>query len=288
VKAAAYLFLLPVFYFLALFCNKQTGGFSILRITPLLPDGLKWDTTPLTESECLEVESALKQSFHYLGCGGQCYAFASEDGRYVIKFFITPFRLFSSHALQTLPIFSTKKCTQKTKRALSKLQRDFSSYQIANDILKEETGVLYMHLTKSTHLKKQLRIVDKLGIAHTLDLDQFAFAIQRKADLAFTHLRALIESGELELAKAAMRSLIALCIERDRKGIDDHDAKIHRNFGFIENRPLFIDIGRFVHDASRKEKEIYLRDAKTIATTLRSWIEEHYPHLTPYFHEALY
>ena len=275
-------------YGVTLFCLKQTDGFSILRITAELPTSTDWKDTPLAEEQRREVEQALKQTYRYLGSGGQCFAFVSEDERYVLKLFLTPFHLLSAHSLQTLPIFPAKKRQAKTERALAKLRRDFTSYQIASEELRQETGVLYVHLDKSaSFFTERLRLIDKLGIAHEIDLASHFFALQRKATLLYTHLEKLIEDGHLQEAKEAMRALIALCVARDRKGIADRDLKIKRNCGFIENRPLFIDIGRFERDATRTCEAVYLPDAKQLAETLSDWIQTHYPQHAPYFHEIL-
>src|SRR5690554_3870630 len=52
-------------------------GFSSRRIQslPYLADE-NWDE---------ETQEALKQTFHYIGRGRQCFAFASSDGKYVLK-----------------------------------------------------------------------------------------------------------------------------------------------------------------------------------------------------------
>jgi len=74
-------------YWIAGFCHKKTDGFSVARIHSTLPWNPAWETAPLPGEEQHELEQALSQKFHYLGCGGQCFAFSSEDERYVIKFF---------------------------------------------------------------------------------------------------------------------------------------------------------------------------------------------------------
>lgn len=286
-KLSLYLLLGILLYFLPGLCKKATDGFSIALITSTFPEGMQWNSTCRTEPN--ELKDALNQPYRYLGCGGQCFAFISQDKRYVIKFFKTHFTSFGSLFLQTLPWRSKAFKQRKIERALFKLHRDFNSYAIASTDLQEETGIVYMHLNKSSDLHKQLHITDKIGIHYTLDLDRFEFAVQRRAEPAYAYIDSLIHSGALEEAKVAVRSLLTLSLTRCQKGIHDEDAKLERdNFGFLDDKPICIDIGRFVRDSSRQDPCVYRKDLQEIALQLRSWIQGKYPHLVEHFEEALH
>lgn len=287
-QRTAFLYLLfgATLYFLPDLCRLTTDGFSIARITSEFPFPCSWEDSGLISTD-KEIDAILAQPFSYLGSGGQCFAFASQDGRYVIKFFKTRFIKFGALYFQTMPCFSKTTQQRKIDKALFKLRRDFNSYAIAAHDLKQETGILYVHLNKSAHLDKTLFITDKLGIGHHIDLDRFEFAIQRRAELAYPHIESLIKNHELEKAKQAMASLIHLSKMRCEKGIFDEDAKIERNFGFLDAQPIFIDIGRFVKDPSRKDPAIYQRDLALIARQMHTWITSYYPDLLSYFQEAL-
>jgi hypothetical protein len=212
-----------------------------------------------------------------LSAGGQCFAFVSEDKRYVIKFFKTRFCSLGSLTLQTLPIFSDASIQRKIDRALFKLRRDFSSYVIAHRDLKEETGMLYLHLNKTTDLQKTLTIRDKIGIYHSIDLDRYEFTVQRRAELAFPYIDSLLRTGQIEKAERALLSLLAIARARCQKGIHDEDAVIARNYGFFEDKPLFIDVGRFVVDPSRKDPAIYEKDLALLTLQMRTWLEKNHP-----------
>lgn len=278
------------FYFLSDLFSSLTDGFSIQRITSHFPQSMsqiKWNAPSPCLEETSEVNNALGQSYRYLGCGGQCFAFLSEDNQYVLKLFKTHFYHFGSLFFQTLPYIPKEKRDQKFAKALFKLKRDFNSYLIASRDLKDETGILYLHLDKGSDMKKKIRLTDKIGIAHELELDQHEFAIQRRAELAYPYLHSLIQQNDLEKARSAMRSLIDLSLDRCRKGFYDEDARVHCNFGFIGDRPIFIDIGRFVIDPSRQQRAIYEKDIAAIAHQLREWVSTNYPQLTAYFNETL-
>src|SRR5690348_5271745 len=102
-KAFTYLAYALVFCCLTSVCRRITDGFSIARITSEFPPDISWDPSPVAGVDSNEWNSALNQSYRYLGSGGQCFAFLSQDNRYVIKFFKTRFIQFGSLFFQTLP-----------------------------------------------------------------------------------------------------------------------------------------------------------------------------------------
>ncbi len=178
-KFLKWLFFIPLVYWIEKFCIHQTDGFTLLKIRSTLMANPKWE---IAETFPQEISPLLSQKFLYLDSGGQCYAFASEDGKVVIKFF--------KHHLRRLPWliahiplpskYAALREKQKIKR-LSKLDRDFTSYKIAYERLREESGLLYLHLNKTKHLNLYVTIVDKLGIAHYLDLNDLEFIVQYNA-----------------------------------------------------------------------------------------------------------
>ena len=77
----------PLSFHIALLPRK-VDGFSVALIHSGLTFNPAWETAPASP----ELDPIFSQKFHYLGCGGQSFAFVSDDGQYVIKFF--KFRLF--------------------------------------------------------------------------------------------------------------------------------------------------------------------------------------------------
>lgn len=201
------------------------------------------------------LQGIFDQKFYYLGSGGQCWVFASEDGQYVLKF-------FKFH-----------------RRKKDKLQRDFKSYQIAYETLKQETGLVYLHLDKTESLGLTAKVIDKIAIEHPIDLDAHAFIVQKKAVLVFDYIRSLMDQGKQDEAKGALFKLCQLLEERCKKGIGDEDPRLHRNIGFVDGMPIFIDTGRFKNDPSRMDPAIYQKDLKKITHRLRQWLLNEYPEL---------
>ena len=158
IKLSAFLIL---FYAISLFCEKETAGFSIRRISAA-------PTLPFTnQGETLATQEILKQPFHYLARGGQTFVFVSEDQKYVLKFFKN-----SPNAFVPLKKYHTKK--------IGKLMRDIEGYLLAFERLPEESGLIFLKLDTETPFDQTVTIVDKLGIQHELSLQKTLFVVQKK------------------------------------------------------------------------------------------------------------
>jgi hypothetical protein len=243
----------------AKFCKKQTDGFALARTSFELPFNAAWETR--------DAPVDLKQKFRYLGKGAQSYVFASEDGKYVLKLFRT--RYFRPH------------------RQKVKLSKEFNSYKIAHDELHEETGLVFLHLNKTHHLQQKITLVDKVGIAHTLDADQTKFLVQKRAKLLYPGLQELAEMGKIEEAKSALSSLVDLLVSRCQKGIFDKDPDLNTNFGLIGSRPIQIDIGRFKKDPSQVDVKVYKNEIIRITDNLHQWLMARYPDLDEHLRRKL-
>lgn len=284
VKTAQLVGLGLAIYFLPKFCASQTDGFTTLKIASTLSFDPRWGNEPPPQ----ELKSWLEQPFTYIGSGGQCYAFASQDGRLVIKFF--------KHHLRRVPWitdhlplpsrYALLRERQREKRN-RKLLRDFNSYLLAFHYLKEESGLVYIHLNKSEQLKQKVILIDRLGIRHSIDLDQHEFVVQKRGELALPHLHKLLKSSEASEAKEAIDSILSLLVSRCQKGIYDEDPRIHCNLGFLSSKAFLIDVGRLRLDDSRKDPSVYKQDIRLITERLKQVLEKESPSLANYLEERL-
>jgi hypothetical protein len=282
------LVLAAALYSLSLFCQHETDGFTLTKIHSTLSFNPEWETAPLSQAEESELKALLSQEFTYLASGGQCYAFLSADGQSVIKCIKHHLRRKASWPLKLpLPEQLKKKLERSICKRKAKLKRDFNSYKLVFEELREESGLLYLHLNKTDHLKQEITLVDKLGIKHKVAADEIEFLVQRKATPVFPYLNQLLSQGELSAAKSAIHELVELVVSRSCKGIFDEDAKIQRNFGFVGSKAIFIDVGRFLQDPSRKNREVYTQDVITITKRLETWLKATHPALLPSLEEEL-
>ena len=238
--------------------------------------------TSIPEKTSQELKKVFAQKFKYLDCGGQSFVFVSEDHQYVIKFFKhRHFRKPYSFLLRMpLPGILELSRLCKLNKALFKLKRDFTSYKLAYDELQEETGLIYLHLNKGTDLNQSIQIVDKIGIEHTVDLDNIEFIVQRRAQLLYSRIHELMEKGDIHGAKQVLHAILEVIVSRCKKGIFDEDPRIHNNLGLLDQKAIFIDIGRFVHDQNRTDPSVYIKDLKAITgKRFRPWLERTYPEL---------
>jgi len=234
------------FLLLILFCAAVGKGWHYLK------DGFSIGRINLGFSqtrEALFFDPALKEAFcqkyFYLSRGRQCYAFASEDGRYVLKFprsdsYKVPFWL---RACSFSFLDSRRElCFQAKKNRLNWLMTSFS---LANSDLKKETALLYLHLCPTNHLKSQVSIQDPLGRVYVLDLDQTAFVLQEKKPLLIPLFQERLKKGDREGAKLLLIAFMDVVAARAEKGIFNKDGSFLRNFGFDGLRAIQIDIGDF-------------------------------------------
>lgn len=273
---------------MTVFCLKQTGGFSIYGISPSHPYDKTWEISPLNPRAKDEVFRALDQTFTYCNKGGQCFVFFSEDGRYVLKFLKQKlYKMPLWVRYFPIPYIIDHYRIKKKWKKLDKLNRDFTSYKMAYEELQKETGIIYIHLNKTEELKKSLKIVDKLGIEHRLDLDKFDFILQRRADLLYEKINALMTEGKIDDAKKSLSAVLKFIVALCKKGIHDRDPSLSTNCGFIQQEPIKIDAGLFVRDDTVRTPEIYKQELIKVSNPLKKWIQDAYPSLSPYFDQEI-
>ncbi len=257
------------------FCHKQTRGFMIYKITGSNAHGPVSALTP-------DIASILDQPFHFLSKGGQCYAFISQDKTTVLKFFKQHhIRLWNWFNQISLGPFDDKRkyLIQKHSYQSSFM---FDSCKIALEDLKEETGLVYVHLNQTNIFKKKLIIYDNLKIAHQIDLDITDFVLQKKATSSYATLKRHMRNKNLYGAKECLDSLVSLIKEKQDKGIADRDFNIRTNIGYVGNRAIEIDLGSFYKGPQLETKKLEL---------FKEWLEDKSPELYSYLNyklEAIY
>lgn len=262
---------------MARFCHMQTDGFKMTKIAsncPRTSSGatLRWSS---------DFDPIVIQRFTYLGRGKQSFAFLSEDKTTVLK-------VFNNHYQRNIFWYSLLPfCHKKVSYFQTKIERLSASYELANTELKDETGLLYLHLAPTEEIHRSVTLIDKLGIAHTLSLDRTGFALQKRGTLAYTHLTMLMDAGKREEALAALRSMVRLVVSRCKRGIGDNDPLVRTNLGFLHSAPFYIDIGPFSKDERMSQEEVFKPEIDRIMTSVSHWLEAHHPTLVTPFYEMI-
>lgn len=257
------------------FCHKQTKGFTLLKIASHSPASAGNELDLWPEDKRAALDATLNQSFSFLNSGGQCYAFLSEDGQTVLKFF-KQHHLRAWQWIHSLPLprlFHSYRTALLGKK-IHHSPQFLESCRIAYEEFKDRTGLIYLHLHKTTCFKKKVKIIDRLGIAHWIDLDTTDFALQHKVELSHAHLRRLIKKNSIEEAKDSIDSILSLIQERCNRGIADRDPNMRRNIGFLDNRAVEIDLGSFTKCDTLCDKEELIEKTEKLHNWLLKRNEE--------------
>jgi uncharacterized alpha/beta hydrolase family protein len=203
--------------------------------------------------------------------GLQCYVFVSEDDKYVLKLLkwkeIEP-PLWTQYVPDSW-------VADLKKRKKEKKEHDFTSYQIAADELKEETGLIYLHLQKTEGLDTTLCLYDPLQIRHIVPADGIEFILQKKAEGFLSYFEK--HQNDEEKMAPFFSSFVHVIQKRIDKNISDSDISLEYNTGICEDKPVLFDIGNLSrlkennthsHETLQKELQIVL-----------SWLQKNSPHL---------
>jgi hypothetical protein len=264
--------------------RKEKGkGFSLDKITSAFKHQKDWEVS--LEKEDLEaLDSILSNDFSYLRSGSQCYAFVSQDQKYVLKFFKMN-RLNPNVWLKAFTtFFNDDICDKKLHERECKVVETFSAFKTAFCDFRKNSGLLMVHLNKTDHLHRKVVVWDKSNKSWKVDLDQVPFVIQKKADLIYDRLTSLIERKEIESAKKAVLSLLNLIVERGQKGLADLDQGLRNNYGFSEELPIQIDLGRMKRSCQTVDG---WAEAERIGNKVVAWVQQAYPHLAAEFQREI-
>jgi hypothetical protein len=188
----------------------------------------------------------LKQKFVYLGCGTQVTAYESEDHRYVVKFFNprnTIKKKWFGKKTRLMRMNSPSWILKSYFGTQERLIKFFSRYAMAYDELRDEAGLIYVHLNGATVLQQELELVDKEGKLRRVRLEDAPFVLQKKVELVPAYL---VKNDK----KEAARQLYDLFLSRARKGYTDKLQTLDKNFGFADGRAVQLDVGRIRKEAS--------------------------------------
>jgi hypothetical protein len=224
----------------------QTGGFAPYKIlcpSDYISEGLNFQ----------EESTILNQPFYFLDKGTHFFAFLSQDGETVLKFI--------KHQRSPLNrLFSSKDMSKRSRKIMA-------SCQLAYDHLKHETGLIAVHVYPEPGSIRPIVLYDRLGIAHTIDLNATSYVLQKNAK----------PCHEDNFSPADLDNCLALIEKRIQKGIVNRDCRM-RNFGSLSSHHIEIDVGNFAecldHDRLQREvaqftKTLHLHDQEYLVQSLK-------------------
>jgi len=217
-----------------------------------------WPYDPAWEvgDESAEISSILSEPFTFLGKGVQSFAFASNDGKYVLKCF----RFDACKMPQARKIaLWVKTWIGKRQRKDNRPAEIFKACKLTFDQLQEETGLLWIHLNLKPGNK--IKVYDAFGRSHWIDPAKNRFVLQKRAVRLMTALEKATENEQKEIFASFVQLLKAL----EEKGIATTDSKLRSNFGMMDGRAVQIDFADNVYDplSAHKNTEHFVNRLKS-------------------------
>lgn len=264
-KIPLFLFFLISIYF---FAEYRTGGFRTYKIVfdPERGDGREGD-----EENILEIFS---QKFIYFDKGRQSFVFKSSDEKYVIKF-LNIRNLYYPEFLKHVPISIIKSSIKRKRR---RTPQTFDSLRLAY-FLKDETAILYTNIDVKKRLNKKITLVNRYGAEVLFDLDRSFFVVQRVAKPIFEHLDSGLDD---RCFKSSLDAFLVCVRSRLKKGIADDDISVGRNYGFIGDRVIIMDIGKLYREDRLKDPRFYKEELVRSTKDLKRWLIKKYPKMVSY------
>jgi hypothetical protein len=275
---AFWVFVIAVLFFVGIrIYYRATDDFRIANITYDQLNNLAWNIAPLTSNEKKNLDKILNQKFYYIDKGAQSYAFKSQDGLYVLKFF--KFKHLRPHwFLQMLPSVGAIKKYQdnQLKRKEKNLKGVFAGYKLAYELDREDSGLYFIHLNKTTDLQKSVILVNKIGFEQTIDLDPIVFIVQKRVEQFKIVMDHLLNKGDVETAKKRIAQVLELYFSEYKKGLYDKDHGVMHNIGFIGEKPIHFDVGK-MSQFDNNNPEFYKNDLKMVIYRMKGWIKNNHP-----------
>ena len=242
------------------FKPKPRYHFSQEAISSILPPTLEWTDELITPEATDQIRDILSQKYQFLGKGKQAFSFVSEDEKYVVKFFNLSY---------VIPSWKDFFYPQIARKKQKKLKRLFFGYNNGYQELKEDTGLIWIHLKPTHDLKRTITLVDSQNNELHLDADSTIFVIQKKAEPILSHLSKLYEEGKSSEANQLIQAFYALVQRKVSKGFHDRDKVFQNNYGFVENQPIQFDLGKNKQMKNPKDEVEYFK------AKIETWKAEH-------------
>ena len=260
ISSARLLLFFGLFFSVPFAVERLTRNFKLLKFSLPLPS--RKDAAFLDSNNSSEdLNAILCQKFYFLNKGLQSYVFVSADNKYVIKFILGENRIFSSQNIRA--------------RKLQKIEKLFSSFELAFNEAKKETALIYLHLSETKNLLPEILIQTPTKQNVYISLDRSRFAIQKKVSLLKETFKQC--SNQEEELKKRIDSFLVLIRNRASKGLYNRDPNIGRNFGFLDQEAIELDFGGYELTKNPSENEYFRYKRK-----LRALLESKYPKMVPY------
>ncbi len=197
------------------------------------------------------LDEIVSTPLHYIGCGKEAIAFASADDKYVIKFFLKERIITKVYFKPRTRLHQLFGKAHKIKT----VERTLKRYEQGLHYLPEETVLLAVSRYKAQKTLPICTLIDHRGALHSVDLNELAFVVQRKAKVIKGHFTV----SELEKLTSKFHNLF---VALSSKGFVNLSPMFNsNNFAILEDKAVMIDLGKleFLPELSYEHEETKLK-----------------------------
>lgn len=255
---------LAVVCFLSALACVRLQGFTEGAIAPLL-----------SNREVVGIELP-PGPYRYVGRGHQSFVFANEAG-VVLK-------LFNERRF-TLPWPLNQLRPKWAQSRAKKRAATYTSYELAWEVLREETGLLGLHFGATEGLPL-VEVENPAHVSLRLDLNGVPFVLQRQGQPFYPEVERRIGAlGEAGL-RASIDQLVDFVNGCADRGVVDSDRDVEINFGIRGERSLLFDPGR-LHRVALAQQEPRAALLRKATRRFRDWLAQHHPEGVPYLESVV-
>jgi hypothetical protein len=219
-----------------------------------------------------ELSGILSQPFTYLTEGLQAFIYVSKDGKYVLKTFKDLEQSkdqFKAWGLNPDDITS------------GLVENSTKSYALAFERLKDETAIMYVHVSNHA-LPGQKIILDE----KEYDASELQFIVQEKVELVKDRIKRLMSRGDMEEVHKIIEDIMNFIAGMWQQGITEDTFNWDHNYGYTAADKLVqIDVGTFWEGDEYLKEEI--RGRKLLDNESSKWLAENYPELVEFYKEKV-
>ena len=282
-RQGIFIFIAPfLLLVVGLFCFKSSLPFRVEEIRPVRDFSFQAAQT-VSQEDLERLRVIFSQPFTYLSEGDQFYLFVSQNNEYLLKFFKMR-KLTPKYWLNYIPLpWLEQERLNKIGHRERVRQELFGNFKVAFEEFRHQTNLFFIHFFNTNWLKAKVCILDQEGVPHWVALDSVPFVLQKKTTKLFDHIEELVQKGRTKEAVSSLLLVLDIVKDRCQRGFTDQECDLEKNYGFIGNRAVFIEIEKMMKDEYLKSPLSTLREVFKVSQKINEWLEKKQPSLVAEF-----
>jgi hypothetical protein len=212
----------------------------------------------------------LSQPFTYLTEGLQAFIYVSEDGKFILKTFKNLEQSkdqFKSWGLNPDDITGEL------------IENSIKSYELAFDKLREETALVYIHVSSDPLPGQKLLLDNK-----EFDASDVQFLVQERVELVRDRIKRLMSASEANKVEDIIEQIMTFIGRVWEKGITEDTFNWDHNYGYtVTGKLAQIDVGTFWEGDKYLKEELQAK--KLLDSISQRWLDENFPEFSDFYRE---